>query len=568
MIVSRIKRYIRKRANRQSNIDPDEIMLDSQNLPNFDLHQLHGNIEKPISILSIFLFSLISFFLISILAFRAWTLQVNYGEQYMSKSENNRLRHEIVFADRGAIFDSRNERLAWNSISPENEDFSLRSYIKIPGFSHLLGYINYPAKDKNGFYYRKDFEGIQGVEAAYNDLLKGKHGLRIIETDAINEVSSEFTIEPPKNGQNIALSIDSRVQAKLYEYIKELSLKVGFTGGAGAIMDINTGEFIAMTSYPEYDSNAMNAGDSVLIAKYTLDERSPFLNRFTTGLYTPGSTIKPYVAIAALSEKIISPNKEILSTGSISVPNPYDKTKKTIFSDWKAHGYVDMVKALAVSSNVYFYEIGGGYGEQKGLGVEKMAKYFALFDFGKANEDSFFGGPSGTIPNPDWKEKTFPGDPWRIGDTYFTAIGQYGFQVTPLQELRAVSAIANGGFLLEPSILKIASSTKNVVSKKLPFSNEEIDIIKRGMRGSVEYGTASGINVSFVDVAGKTGTAELGLKKQFVNSWVVGFLPYQKPKYAFVVIMERGPRDNLYGGVFVIRSLLDWMNIYTPEYLK
>jgi penicillin-binding protein 2 len=252
----------------------------------------------------------------------------------------------------------------------------------------------------------------------------------------------------PINGKNLNLSIDASVQAKLFESISTLANRVGFSGGAGGIMDVNTGEILALTSFPEYTSGAMADGDNELVQKYLKDTvRKPFLNRFVDGLYTPGSIVKPFVALAALSQKIISPDTQILSTGSISIPNPYDQTRKTVFSDWKAHGLVDMRKALAVSSNVYFYEIGGGFEKQKGLGIENLEKYFSMFGLGKPIKDSLLASPAGTIPSPEWKEKVFPGDPWRVGDTYFTSIGQYGFQVTPLQMLRAYSAIANNGML-------------------------------------------------------------------------------------------------------------------------
>ncbi|MFA6095431.1 MAG: penicillin-binding transpeptidase domain-containing protein, partial [Candidatus Paceibacterota bacterium] len=349
-----------------------------------------------------------------------------------------------------------------------------------------------------------------------------------------------------------------------------LADRVGFTGGGGAIMDVHTGEILALTSFPEYDSAVMSDGTNTKkINAYLSDARKPFLDRVTAGLYTPGSIVKPYVAVGALEEGVISPDKEILSTGSISVPNPYDPEKKTVFNDWKAHGLVDMRHAIAVSSNVYFYEVGGGFGDQPGLGIERIGEYLSLFDIGKSPEEGFFEGPQGTIPSPEWKDKVFPGDPWRVGDTYYTAIGQYGFQVTPLQMLRAVSALANGGTLLHPSILSYASTTSAIPpGEAISVSGEHLQVAREGMRLGVKIGSASGLNVPYVEVAAKTGTAELGVFKQFVNSWVTGFFPYKDPRYAFVVIMERGPRGNTYGATFVMRELLDWMSVNAPEYLK
>jgi penicillin-binding protein 2 len=568
---SRITRRFRKRGKPIQEIYPDEIFLDSENLPDFDVHQFEGRIEKPISLTTIISLSVVFGIFFVVLLGRSWVLQAQDGALYAAKSEANRLKESVLFSERGAIYDRNGEKLAWNTL-PTNEesDFSVRVYTKDDGFSHILGYVKYPAKDKYGVYYRKDFEAMDGVEKYFDTQLSGSQGLKIIETDALGEVQSESTVRPSQDGENLTLSIDARLQKKLYEAIRELANRVGFTGGGGALMDVHTGEILALTSYPEYDNAVMALGtDSKKISSYFSDTKKPFLDRMIGGLYTPGSIVKPYVALGALEENIISPDRQILSTGSISVQNPYDPEKKTLFNDWKAHGLVDMQRAIAVSSNVYFYEIGGGYGDQEGLGIDRIEKYLSLFELGKSPTSGFFSGPQGTIPSPRWKDRVFPGDPWRIGDTYYTAIGQYGFQVTPLQMLRAVGALANGGTLLEPTILSVASSSVPISpGKTLPVSIENIEIVRGGMRLGAEIGSASGLNVPYVKVAAKTGTAELGVSKQFVNSWVMGFFPYDNPRYAFTIIMERGPRANVYGATYVMRELLDWMALYTPEYLQ
>ncbi|PJE74082.1 MAG: hypothetical protein COV01_03215 [Candidatus Taylorbacteria bacterium CG10_big_fil_rev_8_21_14_0_10_41_48] len=565
------KRRFRKRGKPSVEIFPDEIFLDSENLPDFDVHQFEGRIEKPISLTTIGFLSVVFALFVVVLVGRSWILQGRDGDIYAAKSESNRLKETILFSERGAIFDRMGEKLAWNTLGDDGDnEFSIRAYTKYSGFSHVLGYVKYPAKDKYGVYYRKDFQAVDGVEKYFDDVLSGSQGTKIVETDALGVVKSESTVRSSVDGTNITLSIDSRLEKKMFEAIQNLANKVGFTGGGGAIMDVHTGEILALTSYPEYDNAVMASGaDSKKINKYFSDERKPFLNRITSGLYTPGSIVKPYVAVGALEENVITPEKEILSTGSISVPNPYDPEKKTIFNDWKAHGLVDMQHALAVSSNVYFYEIGGGHTGQQGLGIDRIVKYLSLFNLGKSPEPGFFSGPDGTIPSPEWKDRVFPGDPWRIGDTYYTAIGQYGFQVTPLQMLRAVSAIANGGILLHPTILSIASSTTTVSpGELLPVSGEHLKVVRGGMRLGAQIGSASGLNVPYVSIAAKTGTAELGVFKQFVNSWVTGFFPYENPRYAFTIIMEHGPRTNLYGGTYVMREMLDWMNQNTPEYFE
>ncbi len=558
--------FRRQKSCVRNEIDPDEIFLDSSNLPEFDVHQFEGRIEKPISLLTIIVLSSVFGLILFILLGKAWILQAKDGEKYAAMSENNVYDETTLYAERGAIFDRNGVKLAWNAVDPEQADFSIRAYTKDPGFGHMLGYIKYPTKDKQGNYYRKNFEGVAGIEKFWNEALQGSHGMRILETNALGEIESESVIRPAQDGENLTLSLDARIQKKMYESISGLADRVGFTGGGGVIMDVETGEIIALTSFPEYKSDVMSDGyDRDLISKYLTDTRKPFLNRVLAGLYTPGSIVKPYVALAALEESIIDPEKEIVSTGSISIPNPYDPTRKTVFMDWKAHGAVDMRRAIAVSSNVYFYQVGGGFEGQPGLGIEKLNKYFSLFGLGKNSEEGFFSGPVGTIPSPSWKEKVFPGDPWRIGDTYFTSIGQYGFQVTPLQMVRADAALANGGAYLSPTIFKVASSSP-VIGKTIPVDDDNLQIIREGMRQGATVGSASGLNVPYVKMAAKTGTAELGVSKAFVNSWVMGFFPYEKPRYAFVVMMERGPRANVYGATAAMRELIDWMNLNTPEY--
>lgn len=549
-------------------IDPDEVFLDSSNLPGFDVHQFEGRMERPVSIATIAVLSSIFAFLILILAGKAWSLQAKDGAKYTAMSLNNTLDETIIYAERGAIFDRNGEKLAWNAFVGTSSDFSVRKYTDDEGFGHILGYVKYPTKDSKGNYYEKDFKGIAGIEKFYNTELTGSHGMKIVETDALEKIASESVIRPAVDGANLRLSIDAAVQRKLFDSIQGLADRVGFDGGAGAIMDVHTGEIIALTSFPEYKSSVMSDGsDSAAISRYVKDARRPFLNRFVVGLYTPGSIVKPYVAIGAQEEKTIDPLKQILSTGSISIPNPYYPDIKSTFMDWRPQGYVDMRKAIAVSSNVYFYEVGGGFEGQEGLGIDRLNKYFGMFGFGKNADTGIFAGPAGTVPSPAWKARVFPGDPWRIGDTYFTAIGQYGFQVTPMQMLRALGTIANSGRYLHPSIFEVSSSTP-IISESIPVNPADFQVVREGMRMGVLIGTASGLNVPYMEIAAKTGTAELGVSKAFVNSWVTGFFPYQNPKYAFVVLMEHGPRANIYGATFVMREVLDWMHQSGSEYLK
>lgn len=554
----------RGRVKLTKEISPDEIFLDSQNLAGLDRDQFEGRIEKPVSKKSINLLAFCFVILFFFLAYKVFNLQVVSGNEYSEISENNRLRHSVIFATRGNITDRNNSLLAWNEPRGENEDFPKRRYSEKHGLGNLIGYIKYPQKDKAGFYYELEYKGIDGIEELFNEQLSGDNGTNIVETNALGEVVSKNTIYNPKPGETIALSIDSDVQEKFYESIKAIAEEAGFDGGGGIIMDVHTGEILAMTTFPELDSQKLTEGDKEYLQQINLDNRNPFLNRVTQGLYTPGSIMKPFMALAALNEGVVDQYTNIVSTGELEVPNPYDPSNPSYFSDWKAHGSVDVRHALAVSSNIYFYVVGGGYKDIEGLGISRIEQYMRSFGFGEEVHGDVTSVLSGTIPNPEWKAKNFDGDIWRLGDTYFTSIGQYGFQVTPIQMVRGIASIANNGKIFKPHLLKGAEPEIDLEVTNI--SDGVYQIVREGMRLGVEEGTAKGLNLGDVKIAAKTGTAELGVSKANVNSWTVGFFPYDDPKYAFAVVMEKGDRHNLIGGVAVTRRLFDWMLYNKPEY--
>jgi penicillin-binding protein 2 len=567
--MNRIRKLLRKRRILSSKhfIEPDEIFLDSENLQNFNRQQFEGRIEKPISKRNIIFLGFSFLFCILIFSLRAGYLQIQKGEANFNRSENNTLEKQLIFAERGIIYDRNKVELAWNNKSDEEGSFPIREYIS-PGFSHLLGYVSYPMQDKSGNYWQKELIGKDGIEKQYASRLQGINGTKIVEMDARKIIHSENTINIPKRGEDMVTTIDSKIQKELYSLIKTLSDNNSFKGGAGMIMDVRTGEIISSTSYPEYDSKILSLGKDVpTINGYLTDTRKVFMDKNISGLYVPGSIVKPFVALGALNENIISPLKQILSTGSISIPNPYFPDKPTIFKDWKAHGWVDMREALAVSSDVYFYEIGGGFQDQKGLGIANIEKYVQLFGIGEKTGVDLPDEVGGTIPSPEWKIKNFKGDAWRVGDTYHTAIGQYGFQVTPIQMIRGISAIANDGKLVTPHII-LGDIEKENQTKNVDINKQYFDIVHEGMRQSVTSGTTVALNVPFVQIAAKSGTAQLGLNKNRVNSWVTGFFPYNDPKYAFIVLMESGPSTGSVGATYIMSQLVYWMSANTPDYFK
>ncbi len=558
--------FHRRKERISDNIDPDIIFLDAHNLPKFDTDQFEGRLEKPISNFS--LSFLTTFFLIIVLAYavKLWDLQINNGLTYLETSEGNRLKHTLIFAERGVIYDREGQKIAWNTLNTEQEEFPMREYLS-PGFSHIVGHVKYPAKDKSGIYYEENFIGVDGVEKIYQKILGGTNGIRLSEIDAMGRIYSKSTVKLAEKGENVRLSIDAGLQSKLYSLVEETSKNSGYVGGAGVIMDVNNGEILAIVSYPEYDQEVFALGkDSEVINKNLQDKKNVFLNRVVSGLYTPGSIIKPFVASGVLEEKIIDPSKKILSKEKIIIPNPYFPSLPSVFRDWKAHGLVDFRRAIAVSSNIYFYSVGGGYGGQKGLGISKIEKYVKIFGFGSPTGIDAEGEVEGVIPSPTWKARVFKGEPWRLGDTYNSAIGQYGFQVTVIQSVRAFAALSNGGYLVKPTtILKINDNTPK---QKISISSSTMQIVGEGMRLAVTDGTAVNLNVPYLKVAAKTGTAQVGSVNERINSWITGFFPYDKPRYAFVVVMDRGPKDNSVGGLYVMRQLLDWMNVNRPNYIR
>lgn len=544
----------------RKHIDFHEVFMDVENLPGFNTQQFEGVLERPISKKIFIGLGVLVGLVFALFAIRLVIVQIKDGKSFFAISENNRLDSIPVFTERGVIFDRNGTELAWNVPSPTDEPFFHRAYYTDPGFAHVLGYVEYPKKDNKGIYWRTELAGKSGVEKLLNARLQGQNGAKLVETDATGTQKSESTVIAPVPGENVTLTIDAGVQASLYGAIRELAESMRFTGGAGIIMDITNGEIIAITSYPEFEPNIMAEGtDTAVIKNYFSDAQKPFLNRALSGLYTPGSIVKPYLALAALQEGLVTPQTTVNSIGYISIPNPYNPDQPTIFRDHKkeGHGITNLNHAIAESVNTYFYSIGGGYQGQPGLGISRIDKYISLFDIGEKTGIDMEGEVAGLVPSPEWKKKTFKDGTWRLGDTYNTSIGQYGFQVTPIQMVRAVAAIANSGTLVTPHVVQ---GEKNISDKKITEINAQyFSDVRTAMRETVVKGTAMRMNVPYISSGAKTGTAQVGKNNEFENAWITGFFPYEQPRYAFAVVMERGPDTNETGASFVMRQVFDWM---------
>jgi len=551
--------------NKKRPVDFDEILLDLSNLPASNMTRLEGRRELPVATNNIYLVGFLFLLIAGGFFFKIYLLQIIQGKDYRTISDNNSVSKTVIIAERGVINDRNGEPLIWNDRDfSDRYDFPVRAYTDRLGLGQLLGYVSYPQKDKHGFYYRTEYIGRTGVESAFENLLHGKNGQKIVEVDALGKMVGEHVISESVAGGELKLSIDAGLSEAMYQIIASSSKQANFRSGAAAIMDIHTGEMLAMTSFPSYDPEVMADGNDVeKINSYNNDNRFPFLNKVVSGLYTPGSIVKPFVAYGALAEKIIDPNKIIVSNGKITIPNPYNPDQPSVYKDWRVQGQMTMREGIAFSSNVYFYTIGGGFGDQPGLGITKMDKYFNLFGLGDKTGIEIATEPTGTVPSPEWKQKVF-GDEWRLGDTYFTAIGQYGFQQTPLQMLRAYAVLANGGLLLTPHV--VLGKISDQIDLKLDPSY--LKIIHEGMRKTVNYpgGTARPLERTDVAIAAKSGTAQVGEGNIFVNSWAAGFWPYEKPRYAFVLLMEKAPSNNTLGATRVMGQVFDWMASHHPEY--
>jgi penicillin-binding protein 2 len=571
---------IRARKAASHEIDPEDVFLDSQNLSSLNIDQMEGHFERPLGrhVFYLFVFGII--FLLGAYSSRLFSMQVVKGESYANKADNNHLKKIPLFALRGTISDRNGELLAWNTLgnyiykdtassSTEKvsvDDIPMRVYTDTNGFSHLLGYVSYPKRDASGVFWQDEYIGKDGVEKEYQTALQGVSGERVIAINALHQVEAENVVVYPTHGANLQLSVDKNIQKKLYSGIEDLAKKAGFVSGAGIIMDVRSGEILAITSYPEYDNNMMTNAKSKeenkKVAEDLLDKRRKFLNRAVSGLFTPGSTVKVYIALAALMEKVITPEQNIYSSGKLVIKNKYGGPD-TVFKDWKAHGYTDMRKAIEQSSDEYFYQVGGGYKDQKGLGIERINTYARMFGFGTTTGIDLPGEEHGTIPSPEWKKKIFKED-WLVGNTYHTSIGQYGFQLTALELVRGVASIANNGYLITPHVLKglvTASTSLNLPQKDLRVIQEGMYRVVHGANG-----TGKPLDVGGIEIAAKSGTAELGVSKELVNSLITGYFPYDNPKYAFVVVMEKADRHNTFGAAHAMKDVLRYMRDET-DYL-
>lgn len=426
-------------------------------------------------------------------------------------------------------------------------------------FSHLIGYegkIRQQELDDYPEYGLSDMIGKEGIEKSYESFLRGKNGADRVEVDALGKIKKELGSVQPVPGNDIILHIDAELQKKIFDSLSMLLETKNLKRAAAVAMNPETGGVLALVSLPSYDNNLFSGGiDQKHYEELLTDDARPLFNRAVSGEYPPGSTIKPVVAAAALAEGVVNEHTEIESRGGISIG-------KFFFGDWKAHGFTDIRRAIAVSSDVYFYSVGGGYGSVPGLGMRRMKAYEEFFGYGKKTGIDIPGEADGFLPDPDWKQRRF-GERWYIGDDYHAAIGQGFVTATPLQILNSIATIGNGGILREPRLVshirdasgKLSPVESPVVRRDFVDANI-LRIVREGMRETVTEGTAQPLRDLPVAVAGKTGTAQFGTGKD-THGWFVSFAPYEKPEIALIVLVE-GQGEEGYNAVPVTKEVYQW----------
>lgn len=468
---------------------------------------------------------------------------------------------------------SRNEAILQTGVTPSDiiklkdkkletliiKDSVKRFYPYGESASAILGYVGLPGPyeiDKKPNLSISQLVGKDGVEAFYDDTLRGKNGITVKIRDAKGKILGEEMKSIPEIGRPLTLTIDADFQAYFYKRMKEGLASLGRSKGAGLAMDPRSGEILALLSFPTFDNNVFVSRNknSESIAKILNDPSQPLFNRVISGVYAPGSTIKPLVGAASLYEGVITPRTIVFSPGYLDIPNPYNPENPTRYLDWRYQGEVNLAAAIAQSSNVYFYTVGGGTNNFNGLGIQKLYEWWKKFGLGSLTGVDLPGEKSGFLPTPRWKEETKK-KPWLLGDTYNVSIGQGDLLVTPIQLLSYINSIANKGISYEPHLRK---DKPQKIFFDLSYLEEEIKEVEKGMLLAVDssLGTAHLLNDLPFKVAAKTGSAQVQNNKQ-ENAFFVGYAPVPDPKISVLVLVE-----NSLGGSFnaipIAKDVLRW----------
>jgi len=403
-------------------------------------------------------------------------------------------------------------------ISPKPQ----RYYPQGENSAHFLGYVkeaaSYYEKLKKYGYKPLERVGFLGVEQYYDAYLKGQDGGDLVEVDAGGRLVGFLGERRPKKGQDIHLTIDSRIQ--------ELGFAaLGKKKGVVILINSDSGEILALCSSPSFDPNSFIKGKNV--SRLFRDKSSPLLNRITQASYPIGSTFKPLIALSALEQGKIKPTKTFLCQGKV-------KVGLSTFRCWKTHGLVNLYQAIVQSCNSYFYNLGLNLGPNA---LSTVAKRFGL--------DSLTGidipyEKKGFVPTLRWKKKSLKQN-WFAGDTANLSIGQGFMLATPLENLIAINVFASDGYLVKPRILKKVGDLPSGLPSKTyaGYKKENIDEVKKGLRGVIREkdGTATLLSNLTYKLSGKTGTAQAS---GHPHGWFVGYFPHKDSRYTICVFLENG----------------------------
>jgi penicillin-binding protein 2 len=458
-----------------------------------------------------------------------------------------------------------------------------REYIGGPLLSHVIGYVGpIPEEEAESYsdYEPNDLVGLTGVELTFEEEFRGKKGRKHVEVDvAGREVRTLGTAMDPEPGYNLILTIDLDLQKEATEALQEGMTAAGSQSGVVVAMDPQTGEILALVSLPSYDNNLFIGGISPEDYQVLRDHpHHPLVDHALTGQYPPGSTFKIIGAAAGLEEEVINRHTAINCPGTIWLPHrfaPQDPSLAQPFRCWweAGHGSLSVVSAIAQSCDIFFYKSAGGYQDFAGLGLPALAYYSRLFGLGTPSGIDLPGESEGLIPSEDWKRLTY-GEAWVTGDTYNVAIGQGYILITPLQMLNATAAVANGGTLYQPQIVRevrdaegnIVRPFRKEVIRQLPIAPENLALVREGMRAAVAWGTGGRANLPGVAVAGKTGSAEYpGPRdregKLPTHAWFVAYAPAEDPEIALVVFVEGGGEGSVTAAPVAARILADYFDL-------
>lgn len=446
----------------------------------------------------------------------------------------------------------------------------LRHYTHGPLTAHILGYVSHIPSERLEDYMDEGYQpnnmvGVAGVELSQEDYLRGVDGKKHVECDAYGREVNVLASEPPVQGNHVVLTLDVELQRQVEEVLREGMREAESSVGVAIVMDPRTGEVLSMVSLPTYDNNLFSGGISPEdYARLSEGRARPLVNHAIGGQYPPGSTFKIIPAGAALEEGVVSPATQITCRGSFLLPHYYapgDASMAQRFHCWSSwgHGPLNVVEAIRDSCNIFFNQVAGGFEDLAGLGMERLADYSRMFGFGELTGIELAGEATGLVPNDRWKRQTY-GERWLTGDTYIAAIGQGYMLSTPLQLLNATAAVANRGTLYRPQLIyQVMDADGEVIHvlqpdpiREVAVSEENISLVRQGMREAVTSGTARRLDVPSVHAAGKTGTAEYPGVDEEGNlmmdeegnlphhAWFTAFAPYEDPEIALVVFLEGG----------------------------